>query len=338
MARGHERGIGDESSIAAIATRFGPGFRVTWHEPSYTSCLARLTRWLPAEETHAMTTKIFRIEGFILAATLVACGGGGGTKATVATFCDDKATAECDGVASRCLATDTACKAARVTACNAFVAAVQNPTTRPFQSDKITDCINKTKDVYKKATITPADRATMDAACQRVFSGVKVKNDPCVSDYECDTSLFCDISLAAPVCASKSTVASMDFCNNPGETCPTGQYCAAGASRMCMARATMGLACATVPRDPALHGRGHVRREGGPGRCVHRRLRLRNDRPLLRHVQRQHLRRRLHARPGYEGVRSGLRGDRHQRRRRWRGRRWLSRGCPESSIFRAASR
>ena len=247
MARGHERGIGDESSIAAIDTRFGPGFRVTWHEPSYTSCLARLTRWLPAEETHAMTTKIFRIEGFILAATLVACGGGGGTKATVATFCDDKATAECDGVASRCLATDTACKAARVTACNAFVAAVQNPTTRPFQSDKITDCINKTKDVYKKATITPADRATMDAACQRVFSGVKVKNDPCVSDYECDTSLFCDISLAAPVCASKSTVASMDFCNNPGETCPTGQYCAAGASRMCMARATMGLACATVP-------------------------------------------------------------------------------------------
>jgi hypothetical protein len=177
----------------------------------------------------------------------VGCGGGGGTTMTQSDFCTTKAKNECKGVAERCLATDSACQKARVTACEDFAAAQQaapsTALTRPFRPDLAQACLDQATKVYAKATITPADTDALDEVCARVFSGKKKSTDAdktCHNDYECDATQICDSGFMT--CAPQKSASANAGCNNPGEVCPTGQYCT-GAPRQCTPRMASGQTC-----------------------------------------------------------------------------------------------
>ena len=189
-----------------------------------------------------MTIKaVFRFSVASSVLAVLGCGGGGGSKMTTSDFCSQKAQKECDAVASKCSATADACKTARMTACTEWVA-TQQSASRPFQTDKVSACVNKAGQVFAKAPITPADRAELDDVCARVFSGKLKDGDACANTYECDVNLICDPALS--VCAQVKNVSTDAFCANPGETCPTSQYCmTSGAVRKCVNRPGMGAAC-----------------------------------------------------------------------------------------------
>ncbi len=182
-----------------------------------------------------------------VAALAAGCGSGGGTTMTQSDFCAKKAENECKAVADRCLASASACEAKRVKACNDFAAAQQaapsSAVTRPFRPDLAKACLDKATEVYAKATITPADLAALNDVCARVFSGKKKSTDPdktCSSNYECEASQICDTGFMT--CGPKRTVSAGAGCNNPGEICPTGQYCT-GSPRECMPKIAAGETC-----------------------------------------------------------------------------------------------
>ena len=208
----------------------------------------RLTGRPTTVETAAQMNATWRNVRLILgmsALSILGTGCGGDSKPiTQIDFCIQKATKECAGVGDRCLATPGACRTKRVAACEAFVAAQQatpNAAARPFRPDRVGDCLKRTEEAYEKAIITPAERALMDDACARVFSGKAKESEACtVSDYECDGALICDLGFMR--CAPKKVVAADSGCNNPGESCPTGQYCV-GTPRDCTPRVGSGQAC-----------------------------------------------------------------------------------------------
>ena len=149
-------------------------------------------------------------------------------------------------MAERCVVPKETCKAARMTVCLDFVEARQDAALRPFRVDKVSTCVNKAGEIYKKTLITPTDTTALNDACEPVFSGKKKLKEACVSsNYECEAPLICDQML----CVQKKNVAAGDFCNDPGATCPAGQYCAAsGTQKTCTPQAKLSEACdATIP-------------------------------------------------------------------------------------------
>lgn len=200
-----------------------------------------------------MTNKIFHGVVVVLSTMMFAagCGGGGSAPLTEAVFCDQKATNECNGVAAKCVTTLSACKAKRVQACLDFGAQQQmhpSAAARPFRPERAGACLAKATDVYNNPTITPADRLDLDTVCAKVYSGSVKANAACTeSDAECDqnANLICDTGFG--VCTTKKNVGANANCNNPGETCPTGQYCT-GTPRLCTPKVASGMACSdTMP-------------------------------------------------------------------------------------------
>jgi hypothetical protein len=174
-------------------------------------------------------------------ALLAGCGGGGGGKTVTETdFCAQKADAECQ-VADRCVTDKTACKADRMTVCAAFLAQAKSNGKRFFVAGNVSACINKTKSVYAKtAAITPADLADVDDVCQYVFQGKgKVNLDNCDTKYDCADRVICDKTF----CATQKSVTAA--CGNPGDVCPTGNYCTMNSSSLfvCMAKGASGETC-----------------------------------------------------------------------------------------------
>lgn len=211
----------------------------------------------------SMTTRILRSLWVWLPTLVLAagCGGGGSTPLTEATFCDQKATKECEGVVPHCVGDMAACKTKRIAACLDFGTQQQmhpSAAARPFRPERANACIAKAQTTYTNSTITPTMRADLDAVCAKVYSGSLKKNDPCVeSDNECDQNqnLICDVGFG--VCTNKTNVAASANCNNPGETCPATQFCSAGTPRLCTAKAGSGQACtANLPCQDTLRCTG----------------------------------------------------------------------------------
>jgi hypothetical protein len=177
------------------------------------------------------------------AGLFLGCGGGGGGKMlTEADFCAQKADAECV-VTDKCLTDKTACTTQRLAMCMAFVTDAKRSGMRNFVASNIGDCINKTKAAYAKPTITPADMATMNDACNYVFQGKGMVNlDHCDVKYDCAGKVICDKTFCANASSPK---ASGQPCNNPGDICATGNYCAMNMAgvNVCTARGMSGATC-----------------------------------------------------------------------------------------------
>lgn len=163
---------------------------------------------------------------------------------TYDSMCTDVAAQECQ-VASTCLVTTDACTTARKTICLSNASAAISSGGRSYTAGRAEDCVNKTRDTYKKSPITPKDLADLADTCGRVYAGSKQKGDACTSNYDCTGSMICDKSH----CADKVQKNKGDGCANPGEVCETGTYCASsGDVKICTPKLDLGGACdATKP-------------------------------------------------------------------------------------------
>lgn len=194
-----------------------------------------------------LTAFTFGSLGLVLpgGALLLAIGSCEGEKPiTVDEYCTNKATRECEKVAPMCLVDPATCTTARKALC---LQAVPDLAQRPFQPDAVGPCLNKTSEIYGKPTITPVDRQVADDLCARVFSGMKKVGETCSNDFDCVSPTVCHLRGTDPrLCAMRIVVSAGAFCNNPGETCPAGEYCAGlPGFRRCQARKAQGEPCDT---------------------------------------------------------------------------------------------
>jgi hypothetical protein len=190
-----------------------------------------------------------------IAGLFVGCGGGGGgTPLTETEFCKQKAEAECV-VTDRCVTSKTDCEADRRAVCTQFIGTAKANGKRLFVAGNVGACINKAKSVYGKASaITPTELADLDDVCNYVFQGKgKVNEDNCDTKYDCASKVICDKTF----CATQKTVNT--GCGNPGDTCPTGNYCALNSASLyvCTAKGDADDMCdAATPCKEALRCAG----------------------------------------------------------------------------------
>lgn len=154
-------------------------------------------------------------------------------------FCDAKATEECNAAAAVCSATVDFCKTTRVGICKSFAdsATSQGRTYRAQQAEK---CVDATKTLYATKVVDLDKEKDVDDTCEHVFTGSKKKNDPCTQPYECEGTLKCDKG----ACADAVQKQLNEPCNNPGDTCVKGTYCGPrGGSNFCIARNNVGDIC-----------------------------------------------------------------------------------------------
>jgi hypothetical protein len=182
--------------------------------------------------------------GVLALAVAAACGGGGSsTPPTVADFCNQKATAECE-VVSQCTGalTMTDCQTQRAAVCNQYAASIQSP--RVFNSKNIGNCVNQVKSVYANTGIIKAsDLAAVDDKCNYVFQGNVTKGGNCTIKYDCaDATQICDKG----VCAPPTTVKNKDAdCSGAGFICSTGLFCQRGSNTFstCVPKGDRGATC-----------------------------------------------------------------------------------------------
>jgi hypothetical protein len=179
-----------------------------------------------------------------LVAVLAACGSeeAGPKYASADAFCTDYATTACKEVTPKCSIPDATCQQKAKAECNTIAAGAAG---RTFSSSAGEACVGKLRDTYaKQGTITGAELAARDEACQRAFQGSGAKLGTCKVDYDCSGSLICDKTL----CADKVQKNLDDLCGNPGEVCAKGSYCTGDAVKKCTAKRKSGEACdATKP-------------------------------------------------------------------------------------------
>jgi hypothetical protein len=186
------------------------------------------------------TLKVLSLLSFAGALALVACSSddAGEKYPSSESFCTEKADVECTAAASLCAATVDACKSRRTTLCQQAAAAA-SATGRTYRPGAAEKCINDTRDLYAAKTIDLAKEKTVDASCQRVFTGSKKKGEACAQPYDCEGTLTCD-----KVCSDPTPKKKGEGCNNPGDVCETGTYCGLqGEVKFCLAKNNVGDIC-----------------------------------------------------------------------------------------------
>ncbi len=195
-----------------------------------------------------MIRKALGMLGLAGGVVLMACGGDDEPTAkypTAESFCKAKAAEECKVGGPACAVTDAACMSKREGVCNAAAGAASTQ-GRAFNSAKAEACIAKTTEVYADRVVNPAKEEAFKDACERVFVGLKTKNEACANAFECEGTLICDLEKSG-VCAEKVEKKENDPCANPGETCAKGFYCQSrGALRVCTAKQKLDQACNAV--------------------------------------------------------------------------------------------
>jgi hypothetical protein len=187
----------------------------------------------------------------VLTTLILGCGGGGGAPVTEAEFCKRLSEAECQ-VTARCVSDMMACTDERKALCEEFARTAKMSMKRVFTPGNVNACVDKTRAVYSKATITPQDMADMADACNYVFQGTgEVLIAECDVKYDCKGKVICDKGF----CANASTKPVGQGCTDSGDVCAAGSYCAPNASNnlVCTAKGMTGATCnATTPCLEAL--------------------------------------------------------------------------------------
>jgi hypothetical protein len=111
---------------------------------------------------------------------------------------------------------------------------------RSFRPENAGPCLDQTRTTYRADIIEAEDFQMLEAKCGRVFEGSAAANEPCVADADCKGPLICDKRR----CGQLKTVTANSNCGNPGEICPTEQYCKQGDGFFsCTARNAAGATC-----------------------------------------------------------------------------------------------
>jgi hypothetical protein len=176
-----------------------------------------------------------------LGALLIAVAGCNSSEPgdTEGSFCDQVAQRECEALAGACSREAADCQAIRVQKCAAVVQEAKDM-GRTFRPDNVGPCLDQTRTTYSKALITAEDLRALAARCARVYEGTSEANGVCTSDPDCRSPLVCDRLRCGP----RRMVTEGANCANPGETCPSTQYCRkADAFWVCTTRLTSGAVC-----------------------------------------------------------------------------------------------
>jgi hypothetical protein len=189
------------------------------------------------------TRNILTLIAFGSLTALVACSSDDEVDKFASTdaFCDARADAYCTGLRARCGSSQEACKATQVTKCKSDAAAASGQ-GRSYRSGSAQACIDSINSTYTAtgSAPTPSAEAVTTAVCERVFSGAKQEADQCAQTYECQGALICDKS----VCITESKVSGKAQCNNAGQTCETGRYCAQqGETKFCIEKGALDATC-----------------------------------------------------------------------------------------------
>jgi hypothetical protein len=156
-----------------------------------------------------------------------------------AKFCTQLAQNECDSIALACSRERADCVNIRAAVCDARVQAARN-VGRSFRPENAGPCLDQTRTTYRADIIEAEDFQMLEAKCGRVFEGSAAANEPCVADADCKGPLICDKRR----CGQLKTVTANSNCGNPGEICPTEQYCKQGDGFFsCTARNAAGATC-----------------------------------------------------------------------------------------------
>lgn len=173
---------------------------------------------------------------------LASCGGGDeGEAFTEDVYCNQRAAAECEGLAGCAFnATEkAACTTKRKANCVQEANALKAPPKRVFREGKGAKCVAESKRLFT-SIITAANWQSLRETCSRTFEGVAKANEPCTIALDCEDKLICDKGF----CGQAKPVAADAGCSNPGEQCGAGQFCSKmDAFYKCTARGALDTVC-----------------------------------------------------------------------------------------------
>ena len=168
---------------------------------------------------------------------------------TVGDFCGEYARRECEPTAVTCSRNRAECEPRRREVCEAFVAPLASA-SRVFRRENAEACLAQVTETYKKNVITATDLDALADKCDRVVEGPGMSNATCDADQDCRSPLVCDKNRCGPL----RMVAAGGNCANPGEVCPTTEYCRSDSGlAVCTGRPDKGAACSdSLPCRPTL--------------------------------------------------------------------------------------
>ena len=162
---------------------------------------------------------------------------------TLADYCKTRARVECSAaLVNACGAKDAdTCVADRQAACMKAVpqGTVYVPAAGPA-------CIVAVQAAYTTTTLTADAIASVDTACEPIFSGPGAARSPCTVDYDCSTKDGLRCLIAPEQTQGKCLAPNMI---DPGGTCPgeadvcSGPYYCDVQSKVCVAEGGEGAAC-----------------------------------------------------------------------------------------------
>jgi hypothetical protein len=176
-----------------------------------------------------------------LGALLIAVAGCNTTEPgeTEGSFCDELAKRECGALAGACSREPGDCERIRVQECATLVQQARDM-GRTFRRDNVGPCLDQTRATYSMALITAETLRALADKCARVYEGTSEANGVCTSDPDCKSPLVCDRNR----CGNPRAVSDGANCGNPGERCPSAQYCkAADGFSVCTPRLASGAVC-----------------------------------------------------------------------------------------------
>jgi hypothetical protein len=174
--------------------------------------------------------------------------------ATVDEFCAAYAKAICQ-ISSTCQFDATACQMFQSTACVQNAGRSTSSGSRQYKSSNVQPCIDALNSAYGNSatSVSAATLSDIDGKCQHVFAGGAGHGKACQTDFDCTQSG--DICATAPgvgsVCATPTPKNDGDYCADPGDQCPSTDYCQPqGGTSKCVAAVPMGQPCsASMPCD-----------------------------------------------------------------------------------------
>jgi hypothetical protein len=183
--------------------------------------------------------------------------------ASVDEFCTAYAKAVCQVVSSTSCglsasAADT-CQSYQSNSCNQNAVQATASGTRQYKSGNVQPCIDALNGAYgnNPSAVSLQQLTDINTKCEQVFQGSAGNGAACTSNYDCTQSG--EICATAPgvgsVCATPTQKNDGDFCADPGDQCPSTDYCApmSGTSK-CVAAPTQGQPCsASTPCNRSNH-------------------------------------------------------------------------------------
>jgi hypothetical protein len=205
------------------------------------------------------------VVGLIAVASSGACSSAAAPYPTPESFCAAVASAQCQtpdgglGIPGQCSVSADQCTSAVEMQCMSAATSATADGTRVYTQANVPACIAATLAAYGGPSITFAALQSVIQVCDAVFAGTVALGGSCSASASCIQpseggagTVVCAPSVpgstasTAMQCANSVPVAAGGGCNNPGDTCAAGSYCAgrtATTNASCQAGGSVAASC-----------------------------------------------------------------------------------------------